>query len=47
MSVLVEGKVKWLNDEKSFGFIEQEGGKDVYARQIRKKQRELRPQRIP
>jgi len=31
MSVLVEGKVKWFNDEKGFGFIEQEGGKDVFV----------------
>jgi CspA family cold shock protein len=29
MSVLVE--VKWFNDEKGFGFIEQEGGKDVFV----------------
>ena len=29
MSDLVEGTVKWFNDEKGFGFIEQEGGKDV------------------
>ena len=27
MSDLVEGTVKWFNDEKGFGFIEQEGGK--------------------
>ena len=28
---VVEGKVKWFNDEKGFGFIEQEGGKDVFV----------------
>ena len=31
MSNLVNGKVKWFNDEKGFGFIEQEGGKDVFV----------------
>ncbi len=31
MSVQVEGKVKWFNDEKGFGFIEQAGGKDVFV----------------
>lgn len=31
MSELVEGTVKWFNDEKGFGFIEQEGGKDVFV----------------
>jgi cold shock protein len=31
MSVLVEGKVKWFYDDKGFGFIEQEGGKDVFV----------------
>jgi CspA family cold shock protein len=31
MSVQVEGKVKWFNDEKGFGFIEQEGGNDVFV----------------
>ena len=31
MSVRVEGKVKWFNDEKGFGFIEQQGGKDVFV----------------
>ncbi len=25
-----EGRVKWFNDSKGFGFIEQEGGKDVF-----------------
>lgn len=27
----VNGTVKWFNDEKGFGFIEQEGGKDVFV----------------
>ncbi|MDO9047407.1 MAG: cold-shock protein, partial [Methylobacter sp.] len=27
MSEQVVGTVKWFNDEKGFGFIEQEGGK--------------------
>ncbi len=27
----VSGTVKWFNDEKGFGFIEQEGGKDVFV----------------
>jgi cold shock protein len=31
MSAQIEGKVKWFNDEKGFGFIEQEGGKDVFV----------------
>lgn len=31
MSSSVEGTVKWFNDEKGFGFIEQEGGKDVFV----------------
>jgi cold shock protein len=26
-----EGKVKWFNDSKGFGFIEQEGGKDLFV----------------
>jgi CspA family cold shock protein len=26
-----EGKVKWFNDGKGFGFIEQEGGKDLFV----------------
>ena len=26
-----EGKVKWFNDQKGFGFIEQEGGKDLFV----------------
>jgi CspA family cold shock protein len=28
---LPEGKVKWFNDSKGFGFIEQEGGEDVFV----------------
>jgi cold shock protein len=27
----VQGTVKWFNDEKGFGFIAQEGGKDVFV----------------
>jgi CspA family cold shock protein len=26
-----EGKVKWFNERKGFGFIEQEGGADVFV----------------
>ncbi len=25
------GRVKWFNDQKGFGFIEVEGGKDVFV----------------
>jgi cold shock protein len=28
---LPEGKVKWFNDSKGFGFIEQDGGEDVFV----------------
>lgn len=31
MSDKVTGTVKWFNDEKGFGFIAQEGGKDVFV----------------
>ncbi len=31
MSDRVEGTVKWFNDDKGFGFIEREGGKDVFV----------------
>jgi CspA family cold shock protein len=31
MSEVVNGTVKWFNSEKGFGFIEQEGGKDVFV----------------
>lgn len=26
-----QGKVKWFNDAKGFGFIEQENGEDVFV----------------
>jgi cold shock protein len=28
---MAQGKVKWFNDAKGFGFIEQEGGEDVFV----------------
>ena len=31
MSDRVSGTVKWFNDSKGFGFIEQEGGGDVFV----------------
>jgi CspA family cold shock protein len=28
---MTKGRVKWFNDKKGFGFIEVEGGKDVFV----------------
>ncbi|OMH33690.1 cold-shock protein [Motiliproteus sp. MSK22-1] len=31
MSEVINGTVKWFNDDKGFGFIEQESGPDVFV----------------
>ena len=31
MSDKITGTVKWFNENKGFGFIEREGGPDVFA----------------
>ncbi|HJW75228.1 MAG TPA: cold-shock protein [Thermoleophilia bacterium] len=28
---MAQGKVKWFSTQKGYGFIEQEGGKDVFV----------------
>ena len=28
---MAEGTVKWFNDSKGFGFIQQDGGEDVFV----------------
>ena len=29
--IKAQGRVKWFNDAKGFGFIEQDGGEDVFV----------------
>jgi CspA family cold shock protein len=29
--IVPEGKVKWFNEKKGFGFIEQDGGADLFV----------------
>jgi len=31
MSQLISGSVKWFNEEKGYGFLEREVGKDVFV----------------
>lgn len=31
MSEVINGTVKWFNDDKGFGFIEQQSGPDVFV----------------
>lgn len=31
MSEVIKGSVKWFNESKGFGFLEREGGPDVFA----------------
>ncbi|RUO28804.1 cold-shock protein [Aliidiomarina sedimenti] len=31
MSEVIKGSVKWFNESKGFGFLEQDGGPDVFA----------------
>jgi CspA family cold shock protein len=31
VAVVARGKVKWFNDQKGFGFIEQDNGQDVFV----------------
>ena len=43
MSDKITGTVKWFNESKGFGFIEREGGADVFAHLVQFKAKATKP----